>query len=299
MMKIFDWDPEIVPGAKLGMHSFQIIFSFVIWCLQIGVFVNDDSRIVGNNGWTFAVCFLSIPAWIYLIGTPRWPRTRKFAEPHAMLVVDLVFTVIWLSAFSTQAAYNTSGLCGGACSLSKAIVGLGVFETLAWIGSTAISIFTLRHYRFHGELPGYDKRRITNDNIDPDKAAFSMAPHDDEAYAPVQMDDHPDHHTDIGYGGSASGAFNDNPYRPGGRYGSADDDDPNRYGSLPSRHNAMFDSGTDYGRQPTPSMTGARQPSPYGGAAATSPYAPPTAHDVVDDSAPVQFPPADYDRTLR
>jgi hypothetical protein len=44
-----------------------------------------------------------------------------------MLVVDVLFTVIWLSAFSTQAAYNTANLCGNACGLSKAIVGLGVF----------------------------------------------------------------------------------------------------------------------------------------------------------------------------
>jgi hypothetical protein len=44
-----------------------------------------------------------------------------------MLVVDALFTVIWLSAFSTQAAYNTADLCGSACGISKAIVGLGVF----------------------------------------------------------------------------------------------------------------------------------------------------------------------------
>jgi len=58
---------------------------------------------------------------------PRFPRTRKIAEPHAMLVVDVVFTVVWLSAFATQAAYNTANSCGGACKLSKAIVGLGFF----------------------------------------------------------------------------------------------------------------------------------------------------------------------------
>jgi hypothetical protein len=62
---------------------------------------------------------------------PRFPRTRKIAEPRAMLTVDAVFTVIWLSAFATQAAYNTSGLCGSACGISKAIVGLGVFVLYA------------------------------------------------------------------------------------------------------------------------------------------------------------------------
>lgn len=50
-----------------------------------------------------------------------------------MLAVDAVFTIIWLSAFATQAAYNTSGLCGQACSLSKAIVALGVFVTCVFL----------------------------------------------------------------------------------------------------------------------------------------------------------------------
>lgn len=46
-----------------------------------------------------------------------------------MLAVDGLFTIIWLSAFSTQAAYNTANLCGEVCNLSKAIVGLAVIIT--------------------------------------------------------------------------------------------------------------------------------------------------------------------------
>lgn len=61
--------------------------------------------------------------------TPRWPRTRKLAEPHAMLAVDAIFTIIWLSAFASQAAYNTANKCGNVCGLSKGIVGLGVIIT--------------------------------------------------------------------------------------------------------------------------------------------------------------------------
>ena len=60
---------------------------------------------------------------------PRFPRTRKLAEPRAMATVDGLFTIIWLSAFATQAAYNSAGLCGTACGMSKAIVALGVFVT--------------------------------------------------------------------------------------------------------------------------------------------------------------------------
>lgn len=72
---------------------------------------------------------MTIPAWIYLIGAPRFPRTRKIAEPHAMAGVDAFFAIVWLSAFASQAAYNTANLCGTACSQSKAIVGLGFFVT--------------------------------------------------------------------------------------------------------------------------------------------------------------------------
>lgn len=43
-----------------------------------------------------------------------------------MIIVDAVFTFLWLSAFATQASYNTKDSCGNRCSISKAIVGLGV-----------------------------------------------------------------------------------------------------------------------------------------------------------------------------
>src|SRR3954453_19521400 len=72
-------------------------------------------------------CFLTIPAIIYLTMTPRFPRTRKFANPYAMASVDGFFCILWLSAFAAQASWNSSGKCATGCKLSKAIVGLGVF----------------------------------------------------------------------------------------------------------------------------------------------------------------------------
>lgn len=149
-------------------------------------------------------------------------------------------------------------------------------------GTTFLSGYTLQYYKFHGTLPGYDSRQIGGDNIDPDKAAFSMAPHDEEAYERVNMNDH-----DGGLGGSSSayggaGAYSDN--QGAGQYGnanpySADDfDDPNRYGTLPPRNNAaMFDSDLEY-------SSGANQPPPR----QSSPY-----------DEPAQFPTANYDRTIR
>lgn len=279
-----EWDPNYVPPVKMVLHIAQGILIFVLWCLELAVFNADKAKIVGNNGWTFGVCFLSIPAIVYLAMTPRFARTRKFAQPHAMLAVDGFFAVVWLSAFATQASYNSAGLCGSACKISKAIVGLGVFITLLFIASAFISAYSLTYYNFHGVLPGYDSRKIKDggENIDPDKAAFSTAPHDDDAYERVNMDD------------------NDNFGSYTNRYGSAnpydDDDDPDRYGAMPPRNNAMFDNDTEYGGSALGTNLGSNLsssvapggPTPYGSSLGT-----------YDDDGPAQFPAASYDRIQR
>jgi hypothetical protein len=51
----FEWHPESVPSLKLGLHITQIILAFVVFALEISVFKDDKSEIVGNNGWTFGV----------------------------------------------------------------------------------------------------------------------------------------------------------------------------------------------------------------------------------------------------
>lgn len=61
--------------------------------------------------------------------TPRFNRTIRFANVHAMFAVDLFGVILWLSAFATQAAYNSSGLCGNRCGISKGVVALGVTIT--------------------------------------------------------------------------------------------------------------------------------------------------------------------------
>jgi hypothetical protein len=54
-MALFEIDPQILPNLKLGLHSFQIVLGFLVFCLEIAVFRGETSRIVGLNGWTFAV----------------------------------------------------------------------------------------------------------------------------------------------------------------------------------------------------------------------------------------------------
>ncbi|GAO16861.1 hypothetical protein UVI_02011820 [Ustilaginoidea virens] len=277
-----EFDPDLVPRIKLGLHCAQIVLALVAWCMAIAVFSGKDAKIVGNNGWAFGVFFLTIPAWTYLIMTPRFARTRRFAEPHAMLAVDVVFTVIWLSAFAAQAAYNTSGLCGQVCGVSKGVVALGIFVCLFFGATTFVSAYTLTYWKFHGSLPGYDNRKLRggDSNIDPDKAAFSMAPHGEEAYQRVDANDQD---------GSGSGSA----YADAGRYGHAkpyshgreeEDDDPDRYGALPPRRTELFSQDTEYSS---------------GGAGL-----PPASHTYGAlrddyDQEPAKFPAANYDRVVR
>ncbi|PKS08000.1 hypothetical protein jhhlp_006612 [Lomentospora prolificans] len=294
MVSLTNIDPDRVPSTKLAVHGLQIVLVFVAWALEIAVFRDSDANINGQNGWVFGVCFLSIPAWVFLLMTPRWERTRHLADPRAMLMVDVLFSIIWLSAFSAQAAYNSAGRCGGACGISKAIVAFGVIITILWILAVVISFFTYHHWKLDGYLPGYDHHKLPNsNNIDPDKAAFSMAPHDEEAYAPVNMDDRDHGHNDE----YASGAYGGAPYgsNVGGRSDPYDDDD--RYdagsnvgsnvgsnigsnvGGRPPRTSALFESDTSYA-------------SPHHGGPS---YGSPTP-DPYDQAAPVQFPTGNYDR---
>ncbi|KAI0016243.1 hypothetical protein F4780DRAFT_704785 [Xylariomycetidae sp. FL0641] len=284
-----DFDPDKVPTAKLALHVAQVVLALVVFILEIIVFRAEDSKINGNNGWPFGLCFLSILAWLYLVMTPRWERTRRAAQPHAMLLIDAIFCIFWLSAFASQAAYNTANLCGKGCKVSKGVVGVGFFETLFWLATTAVSAYTLRYYQSNGDLPGYDKYDNGARNIDPDKAAFSMAPHDEESYAPVNMAD--DHHDDDHLS---------NPY------------DPDAYGARP-----MYETETSYRPQHTTSPgpndsyidTSYRSHSttphndPYADpyavqttSGAPQIYAPPSTDDY-DDHRPVQYPAANYERT--
>ncbi|KAK3945106.1 hypothetical protein QBC46DRAFT_133627 [Diplogelasinospora grovesii] len=282
-----EFDPEQIPAFKLGFHLAQILFAFVAWCLEIAVLRAADSQVNGNNGWTFAVCFLSIPAWIYLAMAPRFPRTRKIAQPHAMVTVDALFAVIWLSAFATQAAYNTANSCGSVCALSKAIVGMAFFVFLFFCVTTFLSIYTLKYYQWNNRLPGYGNKDSKAQNIDPDKAAFSMTPHDEEAYAPVDMNDHDADHDESAYGGAPSHVSD--PYASTSVVGSQVSN--SSYGAPtenPFRQDNPFDSDTEY------------HSSGQSIVASGGRYAPPSVNDEYeDDNRPARFPAASYDRIER
>lgn len=303
-----------VPLYKLILHVLQIVLSFVSWCLEIAVFRSSGASLNGQSSWAFAVCFLSLPAWIYLIGAPRFPRTRRFAEPHAMVVVDALFCILWLSAFAAQAAYNSSGKCGNGCNMSKAIVAFGVFNTVLFGVTTFLSLYSLKYYQFNGQLPGYDRLNAPPNaqNIDPDMAAFSTAPMGEEPYARL-------HDMDAEYGG---GREQSPPSRINGpddfRTDRTDDfrTDVGAYGS--NLDTGYMGAGAESsvsgsGYEPpamqhlgnpfdedshVSSLRPAASATSLGTSVGHSTYMAPTVHDDYDDDngRPVRFPEADYDR---
>lgn len=156
----------------------------------------------------------------------------------------------------------------------------------------------MQYYQFHGELPGYDKVGTgrAHQNIDPDKAAFSMAPHDEEAYAPINANEH-DHDHDDGvhhnqpYNADSFGSRpmfdSEAEYRPHSTSPAPPHDNPfdNTYRaqSHSPAHDDPYSSG--YGAQPPVGSGGPRI------------YAPPTAEEY-EDGRPAQFPVGNYDRGL-
>jgi hypothetical protein len=217
--------------------------------------------------------------------TPRFPRTRKFANPYALVAEDLVFCIIWLSAFAAVANWNGTDKCKNACGVAKGAVALGVLiwfvasrtsrhfffgqtgmliiwdRRLLWILTAFLSIYGCMYYRREGYLPGASRAPHNAAMIDPDKEAFSTAPHDDE-YAPVHnVDEHEIHDLDPmqpQYGaGPSSSHLGDEPSYSGG-YGG---------GYVPP---TVHDENTSY--------------SGYSGATGTS-----------DVGGRVQFPHARYD----
>jgi len=203
---------ENFQSIKLGIHCVQSALILFTWILEIVVFRNATA-INAETGWYFGLCFLTIPAIIYLTMTVRYPQTRKYANPYALATVDGIYCIMWLTGFAAQASYNHAETgtgkdekrdCTGACGASSAIVGLGVIIWLLWVVTFVMSCAGVFIYKRDGYLPGVSRAPFNAQQIDPHKDAFSTAPGDDE-YAPIHTNEHeheiPD--TTGGYGGGA------------------------------------------------------------------------------------------------
>ena len=138
-------------------------------------------------------------------------------------------------------------------------------------------MYTVQHYSFHGQLPGYEKNKLNPvPNNDPDKQAFNSAlgpEHDDPFMRPSHEDP------------EAAGGAQNTSYGGGGRY------DDSHYAAA---HEGPDDFGS-YGRQTdpvgyqAPSYGHAGSDTGYGGAASVPP-----AGSGPYDEGPVRFPTANY-----
>ena len=80
-------------------------------------------------------------------------------------------------------------------------------DRLSWVLTTAMSVYGCIYFRREGYLPGASRAPNNASMIDPDKEAFSTAPHDE--YAPV-------HDTDEHEAESSYSAAHANPMFGGG-----------------------------------------------------------------------------------
>ncbi len=179
-------------------------------------------------------------------------------------------------------------------------------SSIFWGVTAFYSIYSVKYYQFNGHLPGYDRGAAKgSQNIDPDMAAFSTAPHDEELYARINnMDpdyDHDprdphDYRSDVGASAVAGssyanpGSHVDSSYLGAGGLSHVGSVSAVGGGSSVASH-AMenpFDDG--HGLHPAASHGSLGTSVSHGG------YMPPTVHDAYDEDRPARFPDAEYDR---
>lgn len=101
-----------IQKIKTAAHAIQGILIFVAGCLTIAVLTGSDTD--GRTAYYFALvslqsclrtpitsraysnacqCFLTMPAFIYLVGVPMWSRTVRFASAYAFALLDGLYTV--------------------------------------------------------------------------------------------------------------------------------------------------------------------------------------------------------------
>ncbi|KAL6706735.1 hypothetical protein ACN47E_005277 [Coniothyrium glycines] len=163
-----------IQKCKVVAHSFQALFVFIALCLTIAVMVKDGES-GGATKYFLAMCFLSIPAIIYLVMVPMWSRAQRFAHAYAFLAVDALYTILWFAAFIAVALWNSKGIKEGAreknisdddrncttfkygseskCTVSKAAVGIGAMVFLFFAITTGVSVYYLMKFLREGAMP--------------------------------------------------------------------------------------------------------------------------------------------------
>ncbi|KAJ5626763.1 hypothetical protein N7528_004190 [Penicillium herquei] len=95
--------------TKNAIHFAQAFIIFLAWALTIGIWTKGGSGIDGRTVWYWILCWISMPALIYLAAVPMWPRARRFGNVYAFATVDLLYTIFWFSAWVCLASYVAQG----------------------------------------------------------------------------------------------------------------------------------------------------------------------------------------------
>ncbi|KAL3477008.1 hypothetical protein BJX99DRAFT_246503 [Aspergillus californicus] len=173
--------PSFNPGrTKNLIHGLQGFIIFLAWALTIAIFTKGDG-IDGRTAWYFGLCWLTIPALIYLVAVPMWPRARRFGNVYAFATVDCLFALLWFTAWVCLASYVAQGKSEGKddsdqddsdnkddsksgcdnwkygsaskCNISTGTTILGVIIFLLFAGTAWMSFRNVMHFRRTGTLP--------------------------------------------------------------------------------------------------------------------------------------------------
>jgi hypothetical protein len=106
---------------------------------------------------------------------PMWTRAWRFANIYAYLALDMLFALLWFSAFIAVAVWEAKGIKAGSkdntktssgtcasfaygspakCNASRASAGMGGLLCLLWCLSSAVSVYMVKQYRETGVIPG-------------------------------------------------------------------------------------------------------------------------------------------------
>ncbi|KAJ5134704.1 hypothetical protein N7526_006069 [Penicillium atrosanguineum] len=109
-------------GGNLGrtknlIHFAQAFIIFLAWALTIAIWTKGDG-IDGRTVYYWILCWVSMPALIYLAAVPMWPRARRFGNVYAFATVDAIYAVFWFAAWVCLASYVAQGKSIGKSSSS-------------------------------------------------------------------------------------------------------------------------------------------------------------------------------------
>ncbi|MCJ1355243.1 MAG: hypothetical protein MMC33_005234 [Icmadophila ericetorum] len=180
--------PQLPEGSlfkiKTALYSVAAICVFLGWALTIAVFT-QGGQVGGATKYYFFMTWISIPAFVYGAATPLFPRTQNFANPYWFAIVDVLYTILWLAAFASVAAWTKAGIKDSTkgcvsfmygdetkCHLSQATVGFGVVIWLLFAALSGISVYTLLYYRRTGDMPN-TKSLIGKPTLQGDSMSFN------------------------------------------------------------------------------------------------------------------------------